>query len=110
MDVPLGTWNLKVSAPGRPDLTTPCQLDANSVYTVLLVDRDGALKAELLTDSAGSKVVPSGGVNAGNARDFLAAGALAVSAGTDVVSPADVAAGNWQDITTKAATFVAALG
>ena len=55
-----------MSAPGRrPDLTTPCQLDANSIYTVLLVDRGGALKAELLTDSAGSKVVPSGGVNAG---------------------------------------------
>ena len=65
VDVPLGTWNLKVSAPGRPDLTTPCQLDANSVYTVLLVDRGGSLTAELLTDSAGSKVVPAGGVNAG---------------------------------------------
>lgn len=65
VDVPLGTWNLKVSAPGRPDLTTPCELDANSVYTVLLVDRGGSLKAELLTDSQGSKVLPSGGVNAG---------------------------------------------
>ena len=65
VDVPLGTWNLKVSAPGRPDLTTPCQLDANSVYTVLLVDRGGSLTTELLTDSAGSKVVPAGGVNAG---------------------------------------------
>jgi 2-dehydro-3-deoxyphosphogluconate aldolase/(4S)-4-hydroxy-2-oxoglutarate aldolase len=57
----------------------------------------------------GVPLIPSGGVNAGNARDFLAAGALAVSAGTDVVSPADVAARNWQDITTKAATFCKAL-
>jgi hypothetical protein len=66
VDVPLGTWNLKVTSPdGGPELTTPCQLDANSTYTVLLVDRGGALKAELLTDSAGSAVVPSGGVNAG---------------------------------------------
>jgi Domain of unknown function (DUF4397) len=65
VDVPLGTWNLKVSAPGRPDLTTPCQLDANSVYTVLLLDRDGSLRTELLTDSAGSAVVPRGGVDAG---------------------------------------------
>ena len=66
VDVPLGTWNLKVSTPGGgPALTTPCELDANSTYTVLLVDRGGALKAEVLTDSAGSKVVPSGGVNAG---------------------------------------------
>lgn len=65
VDVPLGTWNLKVTAPGRPDLTTPCELDANSVYTVLLVDKGGSLTTQLLTDSAGSKVVPSGGVNAG---------------------------------------------
>jgi 2-dehydro-3-deoxyphosphogluconate aldolase/(4S)-4-hydroxy-2-oxoglutarate aldolase len=49
-------------------------------------------------------------VNAGNARDFLDAGALAVSAGTDVVSPADVEAARWADITAKATTFCAALG
>ena len=57
----------------------------------------------------GVPLVPSGGVNAGNARQFLEAGALAVSAGTDVVSPADVEAGRWSDITTKAAAFCAAL-
>ena len=32
-------------------------------------------------------LIPSGGVNAGNAADFLARGAVAVSAGTDVVPP-----------------------
>jgi 2-dehydro-3-deoxyphosphogluconate aldolase/(4S)-4-hydroxy-2-oxoglutarate aldolase len=57
----------------------------------------------------GVPLVPSGGVNAGNARAFLDAGALAVSAGTDVVSPADVAAGNWSDITAKAKAFCAVL-
>ena len=57
----------------------------------------------------GVPLVPSGGVNAGNARQFLEAGALAVSAGTDVVSSADVEAGRWSDITTKAAAFCAAL-
>ncbi|MEU4190914.1 bifunctional 4-hydroxy-2-oxoglutarate aldolase/2-dehydro-3-deoxy-phosphogluconate aldolase [Kribbella sp. NPDC026611] len=57
----------------------------------------------------GVPLIPSGGVNAANARDFLAAGALAVSAGTDVVSPADVAAANWDTITTKAKSFCAAL-
>ena len=54
-----------VRAGRRPELTTPCELDANSVYTVLLVDRGGSLTTELLTDSAGSKVLPNGGVNAG---------------------------------------------
>lgn len=57
----------------------------------------------------GVPLVPSGGVNAGNAKAFLDAGALAVSAGTDVVSPADVAAGHWSDITAKAEAFCAAL-
>lgn len=57
----------------------------------------------------GVPLVPSGGVNATNARAFLDAGALAVSAGTDVVSPADVAAANWSDITTKAKAFCAVL-
>jgi len=57
----------------------------------------------------GVPLIPSGGVNATNAHDFLAAGALAVSAGTDVVSPADVAAANWESITAKAKNFCAAL-
>ncbi len=84
VDVPLGTWNLKVTSPdGGPELTTPCQLDANSTYTVLLVDRGGALKAELLTDSAGSAVVPSGGVNAGY-------GGMADRVGVDPVALAGV--------------------
>ncbi|MEV6432336.1 bifunctional 4-hydroxy-2-oxoglutarate aldolase/2-dehydro-3-deoxy-phosphogluconate aldolase [Nocardia sp. NPDC051463] len=51
-------------------------------------------------------LIPSGGVNAGNAAEFLANGAVAVTAGTDVVSPADVAAGRWSDIATRAASFV----
>ncbi|TDO49364.1 2-dehydro-3-deoxyphosphogluconate aldolase/(4S)-4-hydroxy-2-oxoglutarate aldolase [Kribbella sp. VKM Ac-2527] len=58
----------------------------------------------------GVPLLPSGGINASNARAFLDAGALAVSAGTDVVSPADVTAARWSDITTKAAAFVTALG
>ncbi|MEV6279755.1 bifunctional 4-hydroxy-2-oxoglutarate aldolase/2-dehydro-3-deoxy-phosphogluconate aldolase [Nocardia sp. NPDC051832] len=51
-------------------------------------------------------LIPSGGVNAGNAAEFLAAGAVAVTAGTDVVAPSDVAAGRWSDIATRAASFV----
>ncbi|MBF6329928.1 bifunctional 4-hydroxy-2-oxoglutarate aldolase/2-dehydro-3-deoxy-phosphogluconate aldolase [Nocardia transvalensis] len=50
--------------------------------------------------------IPSGGVNAGNAAEFLAHGAVAVTAGTDVVAPTDVAAGRWSDIASRAASFV----
>ena len=57
----------------------------------------------------GLPLVASGGVNAGNAADFLAQGALAVCAGTDVVPPDVVAAGDWDEITRRAAAFLAAL-
>jgi len=53
-------------------------------------------------------LIPSGGVNAGNAAAYLQAGALAVTAGTDVVPPALVAAGSFDDIRARAAAFVAA--
>ncbi|MFG3055964.1 bifunctional 4-hydroxy-2-oxoglutarate aldolase/2-dehydro-3-deoxy-phosphogluconate aldolase [Kitasatospora sp. NPDC048239] len=55
-------------------------------------------------------LVASGGVNAGNAADFLAHGALAVCAGTDVVAPEVVAAGDWAEITRRAKAFTAACG
>jgi 2-dehydro-3-deoxyphosphogluconate aldolase/(4S)-4-hydroxy-2-oxoglutarate aldolase len=51
-------------------------------------------------------LIPSGGVNAGNAAEFLAYGAVAVTAGTDVVSPQAVASGDWSDIASRAAAFV----
>jgi 2-dehydro-3-deoxyphosphogluconate aldolase/(4S)-4-hydroxy-2-oxoglutarate aldolase len=54
-------------------------------------------------------LVPSGGVNAGNAKAFLDSGAVAVTAGTDVVPPALVAAGGWAEIAERARVFVSAL-
>lgn len=57
----------------------------------------------------GVELIPSGGVNAGNAAEFLANGAVAVTAGTDVVAPADVAAGHWPEIAARAAAFVLSL-
>jgi 2-dehydro-3-deoxyphosphogluconate aldolase/(4S)-4-hydroxy-2-oxoglutarate aldolase len=53
--------------------------------------------------------LPSGGINPGNARAYLDAGALAVCAGTGVVPPARVAAGDWAEITKRATDFVAAM-
>ncbi|MHA7271329.1 bifunctional 4-hydroxy-2-oxoglutarate aldolase/2-dehydro-3-deoxy-phosphogluconate aldolase [Arthrobacter sp. HLT1-20] len=57
----------------------------------------------------GIKLLPSGGINADNAKDFLAAGALAVCCGTAVVPPAVVAAGTWAEITARAAAFTSIL-
>ena len=57
-----------------------------------------------------ARLVPSGGVNAGNARAFLDHGAFAVCCGTDVVPPDLVAAGgNELEIRGRAAAFVAAI-
>jgi 2-dehydro-3-deoxyphosphogluconate aldolase/(4S)-4-hydroxy-2-oxoglutarate aldolase len=57
----------------------------------------------------GIPLIPSGGVNAGNAAAYLRAGAVAVTAGTDVVAPDLVDGGRWAAITERAATFVAAI-
>lgn len=57
----------------------------------------------------GIPLVASGGVNAGNAGEFLTCGARAVCAGSDVVPPSAVAAGDWAGITRRAEAFVAAL-
>lgn len=73
----------------------------------------GSMGPKYLSDLRGPypdvELLPSGGINEGNARSYLEAGALAVCAGTGVVPPAYVAAGNWAEITSRASNFVAAL-
>lgn len=73
----------------------------------------GSVGPKYLSDLHGPypdvELLPSGGINEGNARSYLDAGALAVCAGTGVVPPAHVAAGDWDEITGRARSFVAAL-
>lgn len=64
---------------------------------------------DLLGPLPEAKLVPSGGVNASNAADFLAHGAVAVTAGTDVVSPAAVEAADWDGIARRAKHFINSL-
>ncbi|WP_432514525.1 bifunctional 4-hydroxy-2-oxoglutarate aldolase/2-dehydro-3-deoxy-phosphogluconate aldolase [Kineococcus sp. SYSU DK001] len=54
-------------------------------------------------------LVPSGGITARNAAEFLSAGAAAVTAGTGVVPPDVVAAGDWAQITARATEFTGGL-
>lgn len=54
-------------------------------------------------------LMPTGGVNASNIREWFAAGAIAVGAGGDLVSGAALAARDWLTITETARAFVAAL-
>ncbi|MGG7464850.1 bifunctional 4-hydroxy-2-oxoglutarate aldolase/2-dehydro-3-deoxy-phosphogluconate aldolase [Plantibacter sp. YIM 135347] len=53
-------------------------------------------------------LVPSGGLHAGNAREYIDAGASAVTAGSSVVGAAAVAAADWDGIRAAAAEFTAA--
>ncbi len=55
------------------------------------------------------RLLPSGGINAANAREWLAAGALAVCCGTSVVPPHAVESGDWAGITKRARDFRRAL-
>lgn len=55
------------------------------------------------------RLIPTGGVNSGNARAFLEAGAFAVGAGTDVVLPELVESGEHAEIAERAAAFVKSL-
>lgn len=57
----------------------------------------------------GIRLLPSGGIDASNAKSYLDAGAAAVCCGTSVVPPAAVAAGDWADILARAAVFTGAL-
>lgn len=64
-DVSLGTWTLHVTAPDKPAVDLPVTIDANSTYSVVLLDKKGAFSAQLIKDSTGSSVVPVGGVETG---------------------------------------------
>ncbi|WP_328946316.1 bifunctional 4-hydroxy-2-oxoglutarate aldolase/2-dehydro-3-deoxy-phosphogluconate aldolase [Streptomyces sp. NBC_00250] len=57
----------------------------------------------------GIPLIASGGVNAANAGEYLAHGALAVCAGSEVVPPVAVAEGNWDEITRRTAAFMSSL-
>lgn len=55
------------------------------------------------------KLVPTGGVSVENAREYLAAGAVALGIGGNLISKKAVAAGAFEEITTAARTSAAAI-
>ena len=54
-------------------------------------------------------IMVTGGVNPGNAADFINAGATAVAAGATIVSPAALRARDWRQITERARAHVDAI-
>lgn len=64
-DEALGAWPLEVTAPGKAPVDLPVTLDANSVYTVLLLDQGDTFSVKLIRDSVGTGIVPVGSVETG---------------------------------------------
>lgn len=64
---------------------------------------------DVLAPLPGLRLVPTGGIDAGNARSYLDAGAVAVGIGGSLISAAAVANGDWSQITTMARACVAAI-
>jgi 2-dehydro-3-deoxyphosphogluconate aldolase/(4S)-4-hydroxy-2-oxoglutarate aldolase len=58
---------------------------------------------------AGVRFLPTGGVNATTARDFIAAGAVALGAGSELIDSLALARGDDQTITASARELVAAV-
>jgi len=66
VDVPAGSTTLQVSAGGEPPTDLPVDLDAGSVYSLLVLDEpDAGLTVEPVLDAASPGVVPVGGVETG---------------------------------------------
>ncbi|HEU5430518.1 MAG TPA: bifunctional 4-hydroxy-2-oxoglutarate aldolase/2-dehydro-3-deoxy-phosphogluconate aldolase, partial [Thermomicrobiales bacterium] len=55
------------------------------------------------------KLIPTGGVSADNAAEFIRAGAVAVALGGNLVDAKTVAAGDWPALTERARAAVAAV-
>ncbi|KQU58077.1 2-dehydro-3-deoxyphosphogluconate aldolase [Rhodococcus sp. Leaf278] len=100
---------LMMGALSPSEVMTALDLGADAVKIFPARTVGPAYFKDLLGPFPDARLVPSGGVNAGNAAQFLAAGAVAVTAGTDVVSPASVTEAQWDDITARAKAFVAAI-
>jgi len=54
-----------------------------------------------------ARFLPTGGVNATTARDFIAAGAVALGVGSELIDPQALARGDGESITTRARELIA---
>jgi hypothetical protein len=65
VSVPAGAGTFDVAPAAGGAVSVPVDLDAGSVYSVVVVQRDGALAAELKTDARGPGRAPAGGIETG---------------------------------------------
>jgi hypothetical protein len=65
VDVPAGRTPLRIAAGGGEPTDLSVDLDAGSVYSLVVLDEDDGLTVEPVLDAASPGVVPQGGVEAG---------------------------------------------
>jgi hypothetical protein len=93
VNVPASSTTLSITPSGGAATTVPVQLQAGSVYSVLVLDRPGGgLTVRPILDAAGPGTVPVGGVPAGEGGTAGRAGG-ADPAGVIAVVAATAAAG-----------------
>jgi Domain of unknown function (DUF4397) len=63
--VPAGRTVLNLTPKQAANTNLPVTLDAGAVYSVLVLERNGALSAQVRLDAKGAAVVPNGGVETG---------------------------------------------
>lgn len=105
----------EAGVPVFPGALTPTEIvrahhagaSAVKVFPVGSVGGPGYLK-DVLAPLGHVPLVAVGGVNAGNARAYLDAGAVALGVGGSLVDPGLVRGGRWDDLTGRARALVAA--
>jgi hypothetical protein len=63
--VAAGAHSVQVTASGDDATTTPLQLTADTVHTIVVLDSSSGLTTDDLTDAVGSQLMPSGGAATG---------------------------------------------
>jgi 2-dehydro-3-deoxyphosphogluconate aldolase/(4S)-4-hydroxy-2-oxoglutarate aldolase len=105
-----------LDVPCIPGAATPTEIikawesgaAAVKVFPALALGGPGYLKA-ILGPLGEPPLIPTGGVRAETAKDYLAAGAAALGAGTDLFSPKAMAAGDVEEIRARARRWVEAV-
>src|ERR1700742_5349880 len=59
-----GVQTVRFAAPGE-HATTPVNLAADSVHTIVVLDDSSGLKVDAVTDAVGSRIMPAGAISAG---------------------------------------------
>lgn len=113
LDPELVSWTLAQGRPFYPGVFTPSEILAArqlgvEVFKIFPASRLGpAYLRDLQGPFPGIKLMPTGGIDAANAADYLKAGAFALGVGGKLVDRAAIRAGDWEALTRTARELMA---